>query len=71
MPGKELLTRAEVMEYLRISRGTLDRLIKEHAMPYIKLEQKVLFRMRDVDAWLDKRTVPALHPPPKQRRRKS
>ena len=57
MPSRELLTRAEVMEYLRISRGTLDRLIKNRALPFIKLEQKVLFRKKDIDAFLEKRLV--------------
>jgi len=45
------------MEYLRISRGTLDRLMKNHALPFIKLDQKVLFRKRDIDAFLERRLV--------------
>ena len=57
MPSRELLTRAEVMEYLRISRGTLDRLMKKREIPFIKLDQKVLFRKRDIDAFLEKRLV--------------
>ena len=59
MPGKELLTRTELMEYLRISRGTLDKLIKNRAIPFIKLDQKVLFRQSDVDRWLESKTVKA------------
>lgn len=45
------------MEYLRISRGTLDRLMKNRALPFIKLEKKVLFRRRDIDAFLEKHLV--------------
>lgn len=57
MPGEKLLTRAELMEYLRISRGTLDKIIKKRAIPFIKLDQKVLFRLSDVDRWLESKTV--------------
>lgn len=47
------------MEYLRISRGTLDKLIKRRAIPFIKLDQKVLFRQSEVDRWLESKTVKA------------
>jgi excisionase family DNA binding protein len=57
MPTRELLTRSELMEYLRISRGTLDRLMKNRALPFIKLDQKVLFRKKDIDAFLEKRLI--------------
>ncbi len=45
------------MEYLRISRGTLDKLIKSRSIPFIKLAQKVLFRRTDVDRWLESKTI--------------
>jgi excisionase family DNA binding protein len=59
MQARELLTRSEVMEYLRISRGTLDRLMKKREIPFIKLAQKVLFRKADIDRWLESKTVRA------------
>jgi excisionase family DNA binding protein len=59
MPGPELLTRAELMDYLRISRGTLDKLIKNRVIPFIKLDQKVLFRKSEVDRWLESKTIKA------------
>ena len=46
----ELLTRREVMAYLKISYGTLDRLMKQNAFPYAELKKKVLFRKDEIDA---------------------
>ena len=45
------------MVYLRISPGTLDKLVKKHELPCIKLERKVLFRKNDVEAWLETKRV--------------
>jgi len=56
MEEDRLLTKKEVLEYLRVSRATLDRsLMKE--IPYIKLGKRVLFRKSDIDAYLEKKTV--------------
>jgi excisionase family DNA binding protein len=52
-----LLTRKEAMEYLRISHGTLHKLMIQHALPYIKLERKVLFRKSEIDKFLESRSV--------------
>ena len=49
----ELMTKAEVMEYLRISRTTLQRLMRRRAFPYIKLEKSALFRKSDIDGYLE------------------
>lgn len=68
MPDKDLWERAEVMEYLRISRGTLDKLQKRREIPFAKIGKKVLFRKADIDRWLEDRMVPALCPPPRARR---
>jgi excisionase family DNA binding protein len=57
MPAEELMTKAEVMEYLRISRGTLDKLMLKHELPFVKLEKKVLFRKRDIDRFIEKHLV--------------
>jgi excisionase family DNA binding protein len=57
MNQENLLTRKDVMEYLRISHGTLDKLMKTGDLPFIKLERKLLFRKKDVDAWLETKRV--------------
>ena len=51
------MERAEVMEYLRISRGTLDKLQKRREIPFAKIGKKVLFRKRDIDAWMESMIV--------------
>jgi len=53
----ELLTRKEVMRLLRISHGTLDVLMKNKEIPYIKLKRKVLFRKKDIDEFLESKLV--------------
>ena len=52
-----LMTKKEVMEYLRISHDTLHRLMKQRAFPYIKLDRKVLFRKSDIDCFLESKLV--------------
>jgi len=54
---RELLTKAETMEYLRLSRGALDRLMRARAIRYIKIGKKVIFRQKDIEAFLEKRVV--------------
>lgn len=48
----EYMTKAECQEYLRISKSSLEKLVKE-GLPRIKLDRKVLFRKADVDGWLE------------------
>ena len=57
MQKEAFLTKKELLEYLRISDGTLYKLMKQKAFPYIKLERKVLFRKGDVDKFLESRLV--------------
>ncbi len=57
MEGRDLITKQEVMEYLRISHQTLFRLMKQSAFPYFKLDRKVLFRKADIDKWLESKLV--------------
>jgi NitT/TauT family transport system substrate-binding protein len=54
---QELLTKRELMEYLRISKGTLDKLMKRRDLPFLKLGKRVLFRRQEIDAWLEKYRV--------------
>jgi len=51
------MTKAELIEYLRISRGTVDKLMKRRELPFVKLDKRVLFRKADVDRWLESKTV--------------
>jgi excisionase family DNA binding protein len=54
---RELFTKAELMEYLRVSRGTIDKLIRRREVPFIKLGKKVLFRKKEIDAWLETKRI--------------
>jgi len=57
MVHKDLLTKKETMEYLRISASTIEKLMKSGELPYIKFERKVLFRKSNIDKFLEKKTV--------------
>lgn len=57
MENPNLMTQAEVAEYLRVSRLTIHRLMKKHAFPYIKMGKRVLFRRSEIDAYLESKTV--------------
>jgi excisionase family DNA binding protein len=57
MNERDLMTRYEVMEYLRISSATLSRLTKSRSFPYIKFEKKILFRKTDIDRFLESKLV--------------
>ena len=52
-----LMSRNEVVKYLKISHGTLTKLMNKKAFPYIKLERKVLFRKSDIDKFLEEKTI--------------
>ena len=51
------MTKADILEYLQISRATLAKLMKSRQIPYIKLNRRVLFRKQDVDKFLESRLV--------------
>jgi excisionase family DNA binding protein len=53
----DLLTRKELMDYLRIKQGTLRKLMLKREFPYFKLEKRVLFRKSDIDKWLESKRV--------------
>jgi len=50
----EYMTKVECQEYLRISKSSLEKLVKE-GLPRIKLDRKVIFRKADVDKWLERK----------------
>jgi excisionase family DNA binding protein len=57
VPHDVLLTRSELMEYLKIKQGTLRKLMLRNEFPYFKLERRVLFRKSDIDKWLESKRV--------------
>jgi len=55
MPKDELLTKKELQRYLKVSHGTVDKLMKE--IPHIKLGRRVLFKMSDIEKYLESKKV--------------
>ena len=53
----EFLTKDDLIRILKISRPTINRLMKQKAFPFIKLERRVLFRKADIDRFLETKTV--------------
>jgi excisionase family DNA binding protein len=51
------MTKAEVMAFLRISKRTLDKMMKARDIPFFKLKRKVLFRKSDLDSWLESKRI--------------
>jgi excisionase family DNA binding protein len=60
IPKDEILTKKETLAYLKISHGTLSKLMRQGGIPYIKMERKVLFRLSDIDQWLESHRVGAI-----------
>lgn len=52
-----LLTRRELMDYLKIKPSTLRKLMLRNEFPYFKLDRRVLFRKDDIDSWLESKRV--------------
>lgn len=52
----EYLTKKELMDYLKISRTTVDGLMRQ-GLPFIKLKRRVLFRREDVDSFLESKIM--------------
>lgn len=55
--GTDLLSQAELLIYLQISRTTLYKLIKKDEIPHMRLGRKLLFRKKEIDAWLESKRV--------------
>jgi excisionase family DNA binding protein len=52
----EYLTKKDLMTYLKISRTTVDGLMRQ-GLPFIKLKRRVLFRREDVDRFLESKII--------------
>ena len=55
----ELLTVVETAKVLRISQGTVRAWVLVRKIPYVKLGSRVLFRRAELDAFIQRCTVPA------------
>jgi len=62
MPEREYLNKAEAAEYLRLSRATIDRLRQSGALQYVKVGGRIVFRRRDLDAFMAKRVIGKTRP---------
>jgi excisionase family DNA binding protein len=54
-PPGEMLTVPEASAYLRISRGTLNNLIRQKELKSIKIKQRRFIRMQAIREYLDQR----------------
>lgn len=55
----ELLTKKEAWKYLRISSQTLENLMRQKQISFIKLDRKVLFKKADIDKFIESKRTPA------------
>ena len=78
MTHEQLLTTAEVIDYLQVNLRTVYRLLKADRLPAVRVGRQWRFRKRDLDAWLDQQrpaaaartggTSPAASPEPHRSR---
>jgi excisionase family DNA binding protein len=55
---KSFCTKKELAEYLGISVYTIDSWVSERReIPFVKMGKKVMFDLRDVDDWIEKKKV--------------
>ena len=55
MEQEGLLTIEEVMKFMKISRSTVDRLMKTGILPYVKLSPRLIrFRKRDIEELINR-----------------
>lgn len=58
MADDPLLTTEEVLDYLNLNLKTVYRLVKAGKLPAVRVGRQWRFRKRDIDAWLQRPTVP-------------
>jgi excisionase family DNA binding protein len=55
VPNPDILNELEAAAYLRVSRGTLRRLRRQHLIPHWRLgPQTIRYSRRQLDAWADR-----------------
>lgn len=57
MKENELITRKELIEYLRISMGTLQAMMKNREIPYYRLKKRIIFRKSEINEWLNEKKI--------------
>lgn len=50
---KDLLTRAEVQAWLRISKRTLDKMMRNRQIPFHKIGKSVRFKRQELEEWFE------------------
>lgn len=55
--NNELITRKELIEYLRISMGTLQAMMKQREIPYYRLKKRIIFRKSEINEWLNEKKI--------------
>lgn len=56
---KDLLTKAEAAELLRISQSTLDRIVSDGDLTAYRIRGQMRYKRSDVDAYLNRCKIPA------------
>ena len=56
--GHVILTRKQLMVWLHISHGTLNKMMKVEGLPFFRIGKKVLFFMDDVIPYLKSKKRP-------------
>ena len=51
-----IFTKKELSNYMKCSIGMIDNLMKED-LPYIKLGRNVKFKLKDIDEYLNSKTI--------------
>jgi len=59
MSHSPLLTVDEVAERLGVSATTVSRLVRERAIPHVRVRHALRFDPADLEAWLDAQRLPA------------
>ena len=57
MSEDEILTKEEVLKFLKVSKTVLEKLMRNKELPYIKLDRRVLFRKKDIDKFLESKLI--------------
>jgi excisionase family DNA binding protein len=56
----EYLSKKDLTAYLRISKGTIERMMKR-GLPFVKLARRVLFLRSDIDAFMESKKIIRVH----------
>jgi len=62
--GDGVFDKDSLSNYLKVSPGTINKLVSDHAIPFFKISEGkcggVRFRRKEIDEWIRKRTLPDL-----------